>query len=518
MSKANEITINNLSGGISTIQFWEMKDNELQVATNMYYNKNKQLQSRLWRREYLPKVWTKPITSYFFHQRDDGNGKYCIVVCGDVMYSYNETTNVWTSIKSWLTEFETNPVFNGARTRWDFAVYNNIVYMCDGVNNYASYDGTTYTEYGSQPKCRYISYLWDRIFGAGEDANPITVYYTWAVPANANTLNANFVKVWGDETGAINGLTELGNVIVAVKDAKIYVINPVAGTGQAIDSQGGGFCNRSIKNVWDSIVFFNEKWVDTLKQRDSVTWSSALTTESISKNVVSIFNKVQRKNYNFQCSLYNRDAGNYYISIDTNNDTIPDTMLVYSSITGWWTTYTLPSMFDMGIYIDNNQDIHYIFTGTDWQLYEFETGIYDYWQLIAHKVKTKPYNQNTPWKIKAYEYIDIIGYKALGTIIDVNINGEWEFETWWQITDANIDYSVSYKTISSRKVWSEPLGGIQQWDEIKIYQYVVKLSCYIVGENIDIDMQSSWGTRTVDRLRMWVTGQPIDVFYSNQYL
>ena len=109
--------------------------------------------------------------------------------------------------------------------------------MCDGVNNYASWNGTTYTEYASQPKCRYISYLWDRVFRAWEDANPITIYYTWAVPANANTLNANFIKVWWDETGAINWLTELGNVIVAVKDAKHYAINPVAGTATPIDAQ-----------------------------------------------------------------------------------------------------------------------------------------------------------------------------------------------------------------------------------------------------------------------------------------
>lgn len=518
MARANEFNINNLSGGISTIQFWEMKDNELQLAQNMYYNKNKQLQTRLWYKAYLPKVWTKPITSYFFHQRDDGAWKYCIAVCWDVMYSYDEGTNTRTSIKSWLSEFETNPVFNGARTRRDFAVYNNIVYMCDWVNNYASYNGTTYTEYASQPKCRYLSYLWDRIYGAWEDANPITIYYTGAVPANANTLNANFIKVWWDETGAINGLSELWNLILAVKDAKIYVINPVWGTAQAIDAQGGWFCNRSLKNVWDSIVFFNEKGVDTLKQRSTVTGASALTTDSISKNVVSIFNKVQRKNYNFQCSLFNRDSELYYISIDSNNDTIPDMMLVYSSNTWWWTTYTLPSMFDMGIYIDNNQNTHYVFAWTDWQLYEFDSWLYDYWQEIVHKVKTKPYNQDAPWKIKTYEYVDIIWYKSLWTIIDVNINSEWAFETWWEIIDKNIDYSVGYKTISSTKIWAEPLWWFQQWDEIKMYQYTIRMSLYITWENIDIDMESSWWTRTVDRLRMWINWQPIDVYYSDQYL
>lgn len=518
MARPSEININNFTGGLSTIQSWEMKENQLVTASNMYYNQQKQIISRGWYAAYLPKPSSKPMTSYFFHQRDDGLWKFTLAVCWDVMYSYNETTNARTSIKTGLTEFETNPVFNGARTRRDFAVYNNIVYMCNGVNNYASRDGTTYTEYAAQPKCRYIQYLWDRIFGAWEDANPITVYYTGAVPANANTLNANFTKVWGDETWAINGLSEIWNLIVAIKDVKIYVINPVAGTATPIDAQWWWYCNRTLKNVWNSLVFFNEKWVDTLKQRQWVTGSTWLETSSISDDVLSIFNQVDRKNYNFQCSLYNRIDQKYYISVDTNNDTVPDFMMVFSSITWWRTTYSLPSMFDMGIYIDNNQDTHYVFAWTDWQLYEFEVGDQDFWQDISHKVETKRIDRWTPWKIKTHSYIDIIGYKAIGTKINVDVFGEWIFKTWWEITDANIDYSVQYKTIWARPTGTAPLWWEQQGDEIKIYKYSVRITTYIPSQDISIALDSVWGTRTMDRIRIGVEWEPIDVFYTNQYL
>lgn len=43
----NELTINNLAGGISTIQSGEMKNNQLLKAKNMFYNKDKQLITRL---------------------------------------------------------------------------------------------------------------------------------------------------------------------------------------------------------------------------------------------------------------------------------------------------------------------------------------------------------------------------------------------------------------------------------------------------------------------------------------
>ena len=642
MARPSEVTINNFTWGISTIQSWEMKDNQLVTASNMYYNKEKQLITRWWYKEFLAKISTKPVTSYFFHQRDDGNGKYCLAVCGDVMYSYNETESVWVTIKSWLTELETNTVFNWARTRWDFAVYNNIVYMCNWVDNYASYAGitpafltggtsatnvvatrnavtngtfritingvvrditglnfatdttmeqiasriqtairaltwkletvvwstnkfiissslatlssaitvtsaqgtwtdiswvwgtafmdsetgrgtvtavaNTYTEYSTQPKCRYIQYLWDRIYWAWEDANPITLYYTWAVPSNANTLNANFVKVWGDETGAINGLSEIWNLIVAIKDVKVYVINPVAGTATPIDSQWWGFCNRSLKNVWNSLVFFNEKWVDTLQQRDWVTGSTALDTKSISSDVLSLFNQVDRKNYNFQCSMYNRFDQKYYICIDSNNDTIPDYFMVYSSITWWWTTYNLPSMFDMWIFIDSSQDIHYIFAWTDWQLYEFETGAVDYWQNITHAIETKRLDSKSPWKIKSHTYVDIIWYKSLSTNINVWIYWEWLFYTGGEITDTNIRSLDSYKTIWSKSVWSKPLWWSSIGDEIIIYKYSVRLTTYIPSQDISIKLDSEWGTRTMDRISIWVEWQPLDVFYSDQYL
>jgi hypothetical protein len=513
-----EIKINNFEGGVSTIQSWSMSDNQLLVAKNMYYNKDRQLITRMGYKEYLPKISTNPITSYFFHQRDDWQGKFVLAVCGDVMYSYNEGLNARTSIKTWIAEFETNPLFNWARTRRDFAVYNNIVYMCNGVDNYASRNGTTYTEYSGQPKCRYIQYLWDRIYWAWEDANPITLYYTWAVPTNANTLNANFVKVGGDETWAINWLSEIWNLIIATKDAKIYVVNPVSWTATPIDAQGGWFCNRSLKNVWNALVFFNEKGIDTLKQRQGVTWSTWLETSSISEDVITIFNKVQRKNYNFQCSMYNRIDWKYYVCIDSNNDTVPDTMLVFSSVTWSWTSYDMPSMFDMWIYIDNNQNTHYLFAWTDWQMYEFEAWGVDYWNSISYEAQTKKRDAGEPWRLKTYSYIDIIWYKSAWTAIDVWVYSEDIFQTWGSITDANIDYSVSYKTIWSASVWSLPLWWEQQGDETKIYLYSVRIACYITWQNISLKLSSEWWTRTIDRVRIGIEWQPIDVFYTNQYL
>lgn len=66
-----------------------------------------------------------------------------LCAAGTNLYKYDESTEAWNSIKSGLQEFEADGT---TRTRWSFCVYKNVVYMCNGVDAYASYDGTTYTE------------------------------------------------------------------------------------------------------------------------------------------------------------------------------------------------------------------------------------------------------------------------------------------------------------------------------------------------------------------------------------
>jgi hypothetical protein len=39
---------------------------------------------------------------------------------------------------------------------------------------------------------------------------------------------------------------------------------------------------------------------------------------------------------------------------DSNQDDIPDTMVVYSSLTGGRTQYTFPEIYDFGNYIDTD--------------------------------------------------------------------------------------------------------------------------------------------------------------------
>jgi hypothetical protein len=76
--------------------------------------------------------------------------------------------------------------------------------------------------------------------------------------------------VGGDETGSINGLTELGQVILAYKSNRVYSVDVTNTKATPVDAHNGGYSNRSIKPVANSIVYFTDKGVDTLKPRSGV--------------------------------------------------------------------------------------------------------------------------------------------------------------------------------------------------------------------------------------------------------
>ena len=97
--------------------------------------------------------------------------------------------------------------------------------------------GTLQFQKLTQPRLRYIQYLGDRLYGAGDDNNPSTLYYTDATPITGINISQNAVVIGGDEQGVINGLNQYGQIVLAFKSDKIYSVNVAGSSVDAIDSQ-----------------------------------------------------------------------------------------------------------------------------------------------------------------------------------------------------------------------------------------------------------------------------------------
>lgn len=465
---------------------------------------------------------TKPVTSYMFHRRDDTQVRTALIVCGTNMFEYDETTTDWVLIDTGLTEFETKTGFTSQRTRWDYDVYKNIFYMCNGVDNYRSYNGTTITEYGGQPKFRYLRMETNRMFGAGDDDNPSSLYYSADAPADASTVNANTVVIGGDQIGKINGLHSLGNLILCGKDRKIYSVDISTPSALPIDSRAGWYSDRAIANVGNSLVYFTDAGLETLKQRSGVSGSSALESEPLTADLEELMDDITELQYNANCGWYIKPLNNYYFAYDSNNDNIPDSVIVYSSLVQAFSKYTLPALYDMGEYITSSEVVQYVFTSANGgQVYQFEEGFTDDGLAIPYTIKTKEWDFNVPFVEKDFYNFDIAGLCSTGQTVDISVIIDNEEGSGATLSDTFIDEtSTASLSVGSSPIGVYPLGGgAEGEDGITLYPYKIRVPAgFTRGFTGQVQLESTESNPiqfTLDRISITYEANTDDVFEYN---
>lgn len=383
----------------------------------------------------------------------------------------------------------------------------------------------SYKEFGTQPKYRYINMNTDRLYWSGEDDNPSTLYYTDAAPTDWSEIDKNAVVVWWDEMWKINGMTELWKLMLVVKSHKIYGVQVPTDASDpwsidAIDSQNGWYSDRSIQNVWNTLVYFSERWVNNLSQRYTSAGASTIVSDPLDINVSELTSKISKLSLNSNCALCIERLWNYYFSFDADGDDIPDTTLVYNADCKARTQYDYPLVYDYGEYLTKDGEQKYILASwkTD-QLYEIETWFDDDWVSIEHLIKSKDYDFWQPWLYKTFEYIDIIWFKQKNTPIRLNIEVDGVASAWWIIDDKSIIENWLKVTLWTRPIWLDQLIWLQGNDDtLDLYEYVIRLPLYISGGQINFSMVSDGWQRTIDRVRIGVNGEPIDLFGYNNIL
>lgn len=509
-------TFNKFIWWLDLTQSNEIADNSFTIAKNVFYNNAKQIETRKGYVTFAPEL-DDVVTSTFFFQRDDTLATMLLAVAGTKMYKYVEWTDTRTQIKTWLTEYE--PLYPTQRTRWDFCVYKNIVYMCNWVDNYASYDWTTYTEYASQPKVRYLQYLQDRILAGWDDDNPSTLYYTNAAPTNGNTINGNVVIVWGDEAWKINAITEFWRVILVGKSNKVYTVDVANQSSIAVDTQSWMRSDRCISNVNNDLMYFNERGIDAMKTKQYDWW---LETKPLSEKVREVIENITPSKYNSNVAYYIRPINNYYFSFDANDDDIPDTHLIYNTTLNARTQFDYPGIYDYTDYINQNNETFRLFaSGT--QLYRMEAWFTDNTTPITAELQTKDFDFWDPAQLKTYWFVDLVGRKQVWAPILVKVIVNDEIVAQSEITDGNLNLSstpvyiaptISEETIGTSMIW----WWVWWIEPTALYPYTVKLPMFARGYTIQVKLMSTGVQRQFEKLRIDVDGEPKEMFYFNDII
>jgi hypothetical protein len=152
---------------------------------------------------------------------------------GKLYYTNDPAANptVWTQITG-ATGLSTSVPMS-------FETFNSKVYMCDGVSAYASWDGTTYVTFPTQPKGRYLRVWKDTMFLSGITGTPDRVYESDA--GNAENFGvSSWVDIAHGDGDAVTALATDGIYMIVSKRQTIFVIyDPVSLANRLADANKG---------------------------------------------------------------------------------------------------------------------------------------------------------------------------------------------------------------------------------------------------------------------------------------
>lgn len=153
------------------------------------------------------------IKSLYNFTKNDGT-QYFLRNLNTVIQKYNIVTGNFEDIRTTLT--------NGKR--FDYKEYDNWLYMGNGYDDYARWDGTTLTPYAILPKGNILTLFENSIHIAGNISNPSTIYYS-TTNDPTSFPSANLIKIPG--TDKITGMVKYYDSLIVFKEKSVWKVHYV---------------------------------------------------------------------------------------------------------------------------------------------------------------------------------------------------------------------------------------------------------------------------------------------------
>jgi hypothetical protein len=172
---------------------------------------------------------------------------------GKLYYTTDPTANpiVWTQIATGLST--TQP--------FSYETFNSKCYFSNGVDNYAAWDGTTYTTFASAPKGKFLRLYKDAMWVSGIPGTPDRVYSS--DPGNAESFG---VSSWVDiAKGDGDQVTALGSdglfLIVFKRNRHMQIYDPTTFANRVVDFEKGCESHFSIIQFESDTYFLSRRGI-----------------------------------------------------------------------------------------------------------------------------------------------------------------------------------------------------------------------------------------------------------------
>lgn len=142
-----------------------------------------------------------------------------------------------------------------------FKTFNNKVYMSNGVDSYASWDGTTYVTFSSAPKGRYLTVWKDTMWVSGVTGQKDTIYSS--NPANAEVFGASaWVRIGPGDGDEVTALDTDENFLIVFKRRRIAAIyDPATYANRWTDTEKGCEGHFTVAHAGERIFFLSRQGI-----------------------------------------------------------------------------------------------------------------------------------------------------------------------------------------------------------------------------------------------------------------
>ncbi|MEW5820329.1 MAG: hypothetical protein AB1782_09075 [Cyanobacteriota bacterium] len=275
------------------------------------------------------------IYSYIKNSTDN---QYIIVAAGTKLYT--TSNGIFTDITRISSDYTNNTV-------WDFATFNNICIAVNGEDEPQKYSGGANAEdLGGIPPVgsKYIEIYQNRVFMAGETANPTKLSYSaLSDPEDWTTVDdAGWMEVGLNDGQKIVGIKSFFDVLVVFKERSIYILSGSSGDPasndyfvlEPINASIGAVSNRSIVQVGNDLYFLSEKGVYTLSGVQSY---GDLNVSNISFKIQSLIDELHKGILSESFAINDYEEGRIWFFVAKGSAQENNFILIYDYNLNAWT-------------------------------------------------------------------------------------------------------------------------------------------------------------------------------------
>lgn len=340
----------------------------------------------------------------------DGIGQLLIAAGGNI---YKLDGNSFTQIASGFTSNYFDYI--------NFKVENDMLIFGNGINNTMVYDGTSFrdlkhdgkssadSETNKAPKLSMIELHYERVWGAGDAANPDRVYFStsnvngfdpddWTSPTTEGEANQHggFIECPTFDGGKIIGLKVIFNDVLIFKNKNIFkIFGTYPGNYEKVQvySTKGAIADKSIVTA-NNIAFF--------MSTDGIYAYNGTSTDIISEKIKDVFNNLNKSCLDKAVGFFYKNK--YILAVPEGNSTVNNLIIEYNTIDK---NFMLYRGIEVSSFIELNDEL--LFTNSSGFIYVYGEGDNFNSQLINAFWETGYSDLGSPNAKKNLEYVYFTG-------------------------------------------------------------------------------------------------------------